>query len=65
MCIVLGGRNSLLRGHTGADAPGNHDWNNILGEFNMLERHREFANLADTAGVVLMLFAFAWGAMLL
>lgn len=55
----------LLSGKTGADSPGNHDWNNILGELNMLERHREFANLADTTGVVLMLAAFAWGAILL
>lgn len=55
----------LLSGRTGADAPGNHDWNNILGEFNMLERHREFATLADNVGVVLMLAAFAWGAVLL
>lgn len=55
----------LLAGHMGADAPGNHDWNNMLGELNMLERHREFANLADTTGVVLMLLAFAWGGILL
>jgi hypothetical protein len=55
----------LLSGRTGADAPGNHDWNNILGELNMLERHREFANLADTTGTVLLLAAFAWGASLL
>lgn len=51
----------LLGGHTGADAPGNHDWNNILGEFDMLERHREFATIADTTGTVLMLLALAWG----
>ena len=55
----------LLSGKTGADAPGNHDWNNILGELNMLERHREFATLADNTGTVLMLVAFAWGAVLL
>lgn len=55
----------LLGGHTGADAPGNHDWNNILGEFNALERHREFASYADTTGTVLMLLAFAWGGLLL
>jgi hypothetical protein len=28
----------LLGGRTGADAPGNHDWNNILGELNRLEK---------------------------
>ena len=55
----------LLGGRTGADAPGNHDWNNILNEFNMLERHREFASLADNIGTALMLLALAWGAVLL
>ena len=55
----------LLGGRTGADAPGNHDWNNILGELNMLERHREFATLADSTGTVLMVLAFAWGGYIL
>lgn len=55
----------LLGGRTGADAPGNHDWNNILGEFNMLERHREFATLADMIGTVLMLLAMVWGGIVL
>jgi len=55
----------LLGGGTGSDSPGKHDWNQILGEYNMLERHREFATLADNAGTMLMLVAFAWGAVLL
>ncbi|MGH8245417.1 MAG: zinc ribbon domain-containing protein, partial [Gammaproteobacteria bacterium] len=55
----------LVGGHTGADVLGNHDWNNILGEFNALERHRDLATLVDAAGVVLMLAALAWGAVLL
>jgi hypothetical protein len=55
----------LLGGHTGADAPGNHDWGNILMEFDMLERHREFANFAHTSGTLLMLMALAWGARVL
>jgi hypothetical protein len=55
----------LLGGRTGADAPGNHDWNNILIEFNMLEKHREFATFTDTAGTLLMLLAFAWGGFIL
>lgn len=55
----------LLGGHTGADAPGNHDWANILGEFNVMEKHRQYAELADTAGTLLMLAALAWGAVLL
>ena len=55
----------LLGGHTGRDAPGNHDWNNLLADLNMLERAREFATLADTTGTLLMLAAFAWGGTLL
>jgi hypothetical protein len=55
----------LLGGRTGADAPGNHDWNNILGEFNVLERHRRYANFADGTGTVLIVLALAWcGALL-
>jgi hypothetical protein len=55
----------LVGGHTGTDRPGSHDWNNILGEFNALERAREFATRADTAGTLIMLAALAWGGMLL
>lgn len=55
----------LLGGHTGADAPGNHDWNNILVEFNAVERHREFATMADMTGSSLILAAFVWGGVIL
>lgn len=55
----------LLGGHTGADAPGNHDWNNILGELNRLEKCNDYANLAYNIGTALMLLAFAWGAYIL
>lgn len=55
----------LIGGRTGADAPGNHDWNNILGELDMLEKHRQFAHLADGAGKLLILVALAWAAVLL
>lgn len=55
----------LVGGRTGADAPGNHDWNNILGELDMLERHREFAGIADSGGKLLIVLAVAWGAVLL
>ena len=55
----------LLGGHTGADAPGNHDWNNILGEFDVLERHREYATLADGVGTLLIILALVWGGTLL
>lgn len=55
----------LLGGHTGADAPGNHDWNNILAEFNVLEKHRHYADIADTGGKLLIVLALIWGAILL
>ncbi len=55
----------LLGGVTGHDRPGYHDWNSILGELNMLEKHREVAVLFDTSGTILMILAFAWGAWLL
>lgn len=55
----------LLGGVTGSDRPGYHDWNSILGDMNMLERHREFANFADNTGTLLMLLAFAWGGYIL
>ena len=55
----------LLGGHTGADAPGNHDWNNILGELNQLEKCYEYAAIANYTGIILMLIAFTWGGYLL
>jgi hypothetical protein len=55
----------LLGGRTGADAPGNHDWSNILGELNMIEKHRHFADIADTGGKLLIVLALVWGGILL
>ena len=55
----------LLGGQTGADAPGNHDWNNILIEFNHLEKCHDYATIADTSGTILMLIAFGWGGYIL
>lgn len=55
----------LLGGHTGADAPGNHDWNNILGELNRLEKCHEYAAIANNTGIVLMVTAFLWGGYIL
>lgn len=55
----------LLGGHTGADAPGNHDWNNILIEFNRLEKCHEYATFAHNTGVIIMLVAFVWGGYIL
>lgn len=55
----------LLGGRTGADAPGNHDWNNILGELNRLEKCHDYAHVADMTGTVLMIIAFIWGGYIL
>ena len=55
----------LLGGYTGADAPGNHDWGNILSEVYGLEKHRDVATFADTTGSLLILIAFIWGGILL
>jgi hypothetical protein len=51
----------LLGGVTGADAPGYHDWRNILGRLDLLHHDRAFATMVDTTGELLMLAAFAWG----
>ena len=55
----------LLGGVTGADKPGFHDWNSILGNFDVLEKHRTYATIADTTGRLIMLLAFAWGGYIL
>lgn len=55
----------LLGGRTGADAPGNHDWGNILIDLDMLEKHRQIATLADTGGSILILISLAWGTFIL
>ncbi|NIO62515.1 MAG: hypothetical protein GWN04_04920 [Gammaproteobacteria bacterium] len=55
----------LLGGKTGADSPGSHDWNNILIEFDVLEKCHAYAKLTDMAGTLVMLLAFAWGIIIL
>ena len=55
----------LLGGRTGADAPGSHDWNNILNRLDRLEYCNDYANFSFNLGIVLMLIAFAWGAYIL
>ena len=55
----------LLGGRTGADAPGNHDWNNLLGELNRLEKCHEYATIVHNTGVIIMLVAFVWGGYIL
>ena len=51
----------LITGKTGSDAPGTHDWNNILNEFNILEKHHAIASLADNIGSLLIILALVWG----
>ena len=55
----------LLGGRTGADAPGNHDWNNLLGELNRLEKCHDYAATVDFLGCFLILLSFTWGGYLL
>ena len=55
----------LLGGRTGADSPGNHDWNNLLGEINRLEKCHDYAATADFLGCFFILLSFAWGGYLL
>lgn len=55
----------LLGGGTGADRPGFHDWQNILSRLGLLEYDGAIGGLADAAGVLLMLTALLWGALLL
>jgi hypothetical protein len=46
---------------TGRDAPGYHDWENILGALNLLRYDTALGNLSYAFGRGLMLVAFAWG----
>ncbi len=55
----------LLGGVTGQDRPGYHDWNSILGELNMLEKHREVAIVFDNTGMIVMLLSLLWGGLVL
>jgi len=55
----------LLGGVTGSDAPGYHDWRNILGQLDLLHRDRVYASIVDTSGEILMCLAFVWGGVVL
>lgn len=55
----------LLGGGTGADRPGTHDWENILLDLNLIQHERRIAAGVDKLGELLMLLAFAWGALVL
>ena len=55
----------LLGGVTGRDAPGYHDWNNLLSRLGLLEWDATLARLADAAGSLLILAGLAWSGYLL
>jgi hypothetical protein len=51
----------LLGGVTGRQAPGFHDWENILGRLGWLEHDRLLAALSFATGAGTMLLSLAWG----
>ena len=51
----------LLGGVTGRDAPGYHDWNNILGRLGWLEYDHLMARISYDVGRLLMVAMFVWG----
>ena len=54
----------LLGGKTGAESDG-HDWQNILGDLGLIRRAHLLAGIAHALGLLVMMAAYAWGAMLL
>ncbi len=55
----------LLGGVTGKDAPGYHDWNNILGHLGWLDKDQLIASISYDIGRFLMVAMFLWGGYLL
>ena len=55
----------LLGGGTGYDAPGRHDWANLLRPIGMLENDLQIAATVDAIGSGILLIALAWGAYML
>lgn len=55
----------LLGGVTGRDAPGYHDWNNLLSRLGLLHLDHSLAKLAHFTGSLLIVIALAWGGYLL
>jgi len=53
----------LLGGRTGDDGP--HDWIEMLGDLGLLSRTHGVGRMPHGSGLVLMLAAHAWGALLL
>jgi len=55
----------LLGGGTGADRPGAHDWNNLLGRMGLLDADHTLAWLVRSAGTLMMIAAIVWGGLIL
>jgi len=55
----------LLGGGTGADAPGYHDWENLLRPLGLLQQDTRIADWFDLIGSGVILIALAWGARML
>ena len=55
----------LLGGGTGADAPGMHDWANLLRPRGWLQYDTRIASIVDMIGAGVLLIALAWGAYML
>ena len=54
----------LLGGKTGAESDG-HDWQNLLGDLGLIRRAHLIAGIVHKLGLIVMLLACAWGAVLL
>ncbi len=59
------GQLMLLGGVTGRDAPGYHDWENILRDLGWLQYDHTIAGIVNAIGVSLMVMSFLWGATVL
>jgi hypothetical protein len=55
----------LLGGVTGKDVAGYHDWEYILGKLGLLRMDHVLAGFSQFIGIVLMLTALVWGAVVL
>ena len=55
----------LLGGSTGADRPGFHDWNTLLGPRGWLQYDQQIATAADRLGALIIIIALCWGAVAL
>ncbi len=59
------GQLMLLGGVTGQDAPGYHDWTNLLSQLGWMQYDHAIAGSVDFLGETFMWLAFAWGGAIL